>query len=318
MLKDLITTLVPRIMGTYGKQRLSTLIYHRVLPAKDSMRPYEVTADQFEWQMRLISKYFSPVSIDEGLTCLEDGTLPERAVCVTFDDGYADNLTVAQPILEKYNIPATVFISTGYLNKGRMWNDSVLEVFRRLKGERVDLTSFGLNNYALKTDDECYQAALHVITNIKHRDFSERQYIVDHMTSLVESLPEDLMLTDQKVVELLGRGVGIGAHTVNHPILENLDEEVSYKEIADSRDYLNKLLGVDISYFAYPNGQPDTDFSRYHADVVKELGFKAAFTTQWGVATKNTNLWYLPRFTPWDNKPYMFLIRLLLNCRVKR
>ena len=115
---------------TLGENRLSILIFHRVLESFDFMRSGEITAREFDAKMQLIARYFAPISLSDAVEHLKQGTLPKRAICVTFDDGYRDNAEVAYPILKKWNIPATFFVATGFLNGGRMWNDSVIETCR--------------------------------------------------------------------------------------------------------------------------------------------------------------------------------------------
>ena len=77
-----------------------------------------------------LKRRFSVLPLADGVERLYDGTLPASALAVTFDDGYADNLAVAAPLLRKHGVPATLFIATGYVDGGAMWNDIVIEAFR--------------------------------------------------------------------------------------------------------------------------------------------------------------------------------------------
>ena len=89
--------------------------------------------------MAALRRYCHPVPLIEGVRGLATGSLPDRAVTVTFDDGYADNAEVALPILQRHGVPATFFVATGYLNGGRMWNDSIIEAIRRAPATELDL-----------------------------------------------------------------------------------------------------------------------------------------------------------------------------------
>ncbi len=111
-----------------SRGKLSILIYHQVVAEFDPMRPNEPTPEIFDWQMALLARYFTPLSLDEAVERLALGTLPANAVCVTFDDGYLNNLTVAQPILAKYAIPATVYVATAFRNQANMWNDRIQDL----------------------------------------------------------------------------------------------------------------------------------------------------------------------------------------------
>lgn len=303
------------VVGTGRYQRLTTLIYHRVLPEPDFMRPSEPDIAQFDWQMALLSRYFQPISLQEGRERLKDGTLPERAVCVTFDDGYADNAELALPILKKYRVPATVFIATGFLNGGRMWNDSVVESIRHMPGDLLDLKGIGLGVYNLGTRVERRLSANRLLLEIKHMELNRRQEITDYVAEQSENLPVSLMMSDAQVVELHKGGIEIGGHTHSHPILSSLNETDALSEIEVGKKYLEKLLGETVSSFAYPNGRPSQDFLPTHRNMVTELGFSMAVTTEPGVASNKTDVFMIPRFTPWDKTPTKFMARLLLNTR---
>ncbi len=279
------------------------------------MRPDEPTVEEFDWQMRLLCNNFTPVSLPDALEGLRTGTLPSRAVCVTFDDGYADNEQFAVPILQKYGIPATIFISTGFLNGGRMWNDSIIETLRNFEGKRLDLTELDLGYYSMDSIAERLVTVDSIVRRIKHLDPQVRTALVREIEKRVTFLPNDLMLTDGQIQSLARNGISIGAHTVNHPILCSVSGEIARREIKDSKLYLEELLQTPIDFFAYPNGKPDLDYREEHRDIVKELGFKAAVSTHWGVSTNQSDRFQLPRFTPWDRGELKFAIRLLTGYR---
>jgi len=297
--------------------RLSILIYHRVLSKPDPMRPGEVDAATFSWHMQLLARYFRVLPLTLALRLLREGSLPARVVCVTFDDGYADNLEVALPILQAWGVPATFFIATGYLRGGRMWNDTVIEALRHLPAGSLDLSGQGLGMYRLGDWRDRVDVALRLIQALKYLSFQAREEHVDYLASLVATpLPDKLMLTVQQVCELQAAGMEIGAHTVNHPILARLDHATARWEIATSKQYLEELLGQEVNLFAYPNGKSGQDYLPEHREMVRNLGFIAAVSTNWGGITMQTDSWQLPRFTPWDAQPARFMARLLWNCRL--
>ncbi|WP_279247670.1 polysaccharide deacetylase family protein [Candidatus Marimicrobium litorale] len=314
---SLLARMLPLALGTRGKQRLSILIYHRVVTEFDPMRPAEPTREIFDWQMRLVRQHFHPLSLLEALDKLESGQLPERAICVTFDDGYADNELHAMPILKKYAVPATVFVSPGFLNGGRMWNDSLIEFFRCFRGDSLDLNELGLGRHDTANMDARLASAERVIGEIKYRDPAERVQLVEQIQDWFEGegRPDDLMMTDAQVRSLASNGISIGAHTVNHPILASVTDEVAHREIQDSKARLEDMLQQSVDVFAYPNGQPGQDYRKEHVAMVKSLGFRAAVSTHWGVSDRENDCYQLPRFTPWDKQPSRFAGRLLLNYR---
>jgi peptidoglycan/xylan/chitin deacetylase (PgdA/CDA1 family) len=123
------------------------------------------------------------------------------------------------------------------------------------------------------------------------------------------------MLTDEQLRRLADRGVAIGAHTVNHPILAAVDENDARQEISSSRAELQDLLQKDVNAFAYPNGKPGRDYLPEHRDMVEEAGFELAVATHPGVACPESDLFQLPRFTPWDPGPLRFTLRLFAAFR---
>ena len=305
-----------------GRARLSILIYHRVLPQADPMLPDVPDARRFEQLMRALRASFNVLPLGEAATRLHNGTLPARSACITFDDGYADNATVALPILKKLGLPATFFVSPGFLNGGRMWNDTVMETARRLPAGPIDLTTIDsatLDLPTLTVDDASSRRHLAetVIRATKHLPPHQRQHKVDAFATRVTALPDDLMMTDAQVIELHRAGMEIGAHTMTHPILAKIDNATAEHEIRDSKLYLEDLLQTNIDLFAYPNGKPVQDYLPQHVRMVRDLGFRAAVSTAWGVSTSGSDLYQLPRFTPWEHDRLRFLTRLTLN-QIKR
>ena len=312
---NLVTRMLPLVFSACRAQRLSILIYHRVLPERDPMRPGEPTIDEFDVQMKIVREYFHALPLVEAVERLQAGTLPDSAVCVTFDDGYADNETHAMPVLKKYGIPATVFVSTGFLNGGRMWNDSVIEVVRNYQGEVLDLRELDLDCYTVRSDEQRRAAVDSILRQIKHLDPQIRIELVNDIQTRGAALPDDLMLTDAQLRSLVHNGVAIGAHTVNHPILSSISTDAARSEIENSKRYLETLLQQPVDAFAYPNGRPQLDYGVEHRDMVRELGFKVAVSTHWGVGTVLSDRYQLPRFTPWDRHPLKFAGRMLANYR---
>ncbi|WP_206064503.1 polysaccharide deacetylase family protein [Neptunomonas sp. XY-337] len=294
--------------------KLSILIYHRVLERPDFLRASEPTVASFDWQMGLLKRYFEPLSLSDALAKLKAGVLPKNAVCVTFDDGYADNATLALPILKKHGIPATIFVSTGFLDGGRMWNDTVIEAVR--VSDQLDLTAVDLGVFELSSEDQKLQALGELLKSIKYQPLEKRVDILACIESQVsDRLPTDLMMTSDQVRWVESEGIEIGAHTINHPILTELDSGQARYEILEGKQQLEGILGKPVQWFAYPNGKRGVDYDLTHRSLIEELGFDGAVSTDWGVTTASSDQYQLRRFTPWDNKPFKFFVRLLLNTR---
>jgi peptidoglycan/xylan/chitin deacetylase (PgdA/CDA1 family) len=300
--------------------RLSILIFHRVLPSPDPLFPGEPDAAWFDQMLGWLKEWFNVLPLDDALMRLTECRLPARAAAITFDDGYADNYHVALPLLQKHGLSATFFISTGYTDGGTMWNDVVIESVRNSKAQSLDLShlqSFGNSQsslFPLGTILEKSTTISAILPKIKHLPIAERKAAVKAISDQIStSLPSDMMMSSQQIIQMRKSGMLIGAHTVTHPILAKLDASEVHKEISDSKKYLEALLQEKINLFAYPNGKPNSDYRASDAAIIKELGFNAALSTAWGVVDDESDMMQLPRFTPWDRTKLRFGARLLKN-----
>jgi peptidoglycan/xylan/chitin deacetylase (PgdA/CDA1 family) len=302
-----------------ARARLSILIYHRVLADEDPLNNWDPTDLEFEDQIRTLSACFTMLPLGEALERLASESLPPSAACVTFDDGYADNVAVALPILKKHGVPAIFFVATGYLDGGRMWNDTVVEAIRACSLAEIDLHRWGMGTLALGDVQARRRAIRTILDRLKQVSAAEREARAAELGSIANArLPQDLMMRTDQVSALRAAGMEIGAHSVTHPILTQVSYAAARKEIAEGRECLSAILREPVSFFAYPNGKPGRDYTGEHVAMVRELGFRAAVSTAWGVATKRCDWFQLPRFTPWDRNPTKFALRLLLNRRNAR
>lgn len=296
--------------------RLLVLIYHRVHSQVDPMFPGEVDAERFSWQMDLLKRFCHPISLADGVTRLIRGQLPARAVAITFDDGYADNAEIALSILRHHGLTATFFVATGYLDGGRMWNDSIIEAVRRARSDAIDLRDYGLGVVPLGCEKTRGPLAGSIIKSVKHLTPIERQRRVDRLCEIVGvDLPRGLMMTSSEVRQLAEAGMEIGAHTVTHPILRTLSEQAALHEMQESRRVLEAIIGGPVRAFAYPNGRLGEDYTIRDRNLVASAGFEYALSTTWGAATQGSDVFQLPRFTPWDQSPGPWLARLLMAFR---
>jgi peptidoglycan/xylan/chitin deacetylase (PgdA/CDA1 family) len=297
-----------------ARARLSVLIYHRVRREPDPLFPGEMDATRFDAQLRLLSRLFNVIPLRDAVPMLQAGTLPARAACITFDDGYADNCEVALAILARHGIKAAFFVSTGYLDGGLMWNDGIIESIRRARGRRLDLTPIGLRAFPIETFEEKRAAIAELIAHTKYLDPSEREKRCAAIRDVANvDVPRDLMMRSDQVRALHDAGMDIGGHTVSHPILVRIDKEEARREIAEGKCALETIIGAPVRHFAYPNGMPGVDYGRAHVDIVREVGFDAAFSTAWGAASRRSDMFQLPRFTPWDRTPLRIGARFVRN-----
>lgn len=315
MLSNLFSLLSPAGEGA----RLSVLIFHRVLEQADPLFPDEVDAARFDALCGWLARWFHVLPLQSAVQCLEEGRLPSRALCITFDDGYADNATVALPILRRHGLHATFFVASGFLDGGRMWNDTVIEAIRHSPLPRLSLEgSVAATLGSLPLEDVSMRRAAidAVLRATKYLAPDERLRWVDSIAERSQAvLPKDLMMHSGQVRLLHQAGMTIGAHTVHHPILARLPSDQARAEIRDGRRALEDIIGAPVRLFAYPNGKPGSDYLPDNVAMVRELGFDAAVSTAWGAARRGADRFQLPRFTPWDRSKLRFAYRMAENLR---
>jgi peptidoglycan/xylan/chitin deacetylase (PgdA/CDA1 family) len=298
-----------------SRARLSVLIYHRVLADPDLLVPGTIDAPAFERQMRTLATHCHVLGLGGALRRLAEGTLPSRAVAVTFDDGYEDNVRIALPVLRRLGVPACFFVATGFLDGGMMWNDAVIESLRGAQGDTLDLDAVGLGCLRIGALAE-RRAALHTILSaLKYLSPAERSAGVETVRRAAGARPViQPMMCAEDVRHLHQEGMEIGGHTVTHPILTRVSADEARSEILEGKLRLEEILDAPVELFAYPNGKPGRDYTPVHVRMVRELGFRAAMSTQWGAASRADDRYQLPRFTPWDRSPGRFVLRLYRNC----
>lgn len=287
--------------GLRGR-RLSILVFHRVLPEADPLFPGAVDAERFDTLMRLLGRAFQVMPLGRAVAHLRADTLPARALAITFDDGYADNADVALPLLQRHGLPATFFIATGFLDGGRMWNDTIIETLRRCRHDSVDLGAFGLGRFPLGSAAQRRAAVDALVGVVKYQEPQVREESLQTLSGLAGHplLPDDLMMTSDQVRHMHRSGMEIGGHTMDHPILCTLTDAQARAQIDGGRQALQALIDAPVDVFAYPNGGPDRDYDQRHVDIVRDLGFRGAVTTAVGSAGPGDDLFQLPRYTPWE------------------
>lgn len=308
------------------------LMYHRVAEVNTDPWSLCVTPQHFAEHLEIVKKHFCPTSLQHLMKALRKGKVPRRSVVVTFDDGYADNLHNAKPLLERCNVPATVFLSTGYIGQGReFWWDEldrlllqpgILPGILRLTINR-NTHVWELPEMAYYNENTGWQyrnwKAWDDAPNSRHFLYlslwkllqplpeSEQREVLDELLVWANSGPNGRLthriLSQQEVVTLAqGRLVEVGAHTVTHPLLSALPAALQRDEIQLSKASLEKILGHPVTSFAYPYG----DYSAETVPIVRDAGFTCSCSTLVGTVGKDTNRFQLPRVTieDWDGEEF--------------
>jgi peptidoglycan/xylan/chitin deacetylase (PgdA/CDA1 family) len=302
---------VLRLLSPAGRRaRLLIFTYHRVLADADPLLADDPDAGEFAAQMDWVREFCRVLPLSDAARALARGSLPDRAACITFDDGYANNLDVAAPILAERGLPATIFIAVDAVQTGAMWNDLVIEAIRTAPSE-IDLRAVGGEHLQLSDAASRSRAVPVALETLKYRPLAERWHLASELYQHTTGLPPPrVMLTEEGVRKIAAAGFDVGAHTVNHPILKTLPDEDAAREIAGSRDWVSQVTGRTAVSFAYPNGRPGRDYDERHVAMVRDAGFEVAVSTQWGCSKCGDDVYQLSRFAPWERTREEFWKRL--------
>lgn len=287
-------------------RRAAILGYHRV--AEPTWDPFRIAIrpSNFAAHLRLIRERFVPMRLADVVTGLRDGSLPEGAVAVTFDDGYLDTLTEARPLLERYEIPATVFVISGPLGR-EVWWDALARMLDPSRDLPPTLRlAVGQRESTVAVDQSHSiparrQLAIAISEMIMRRSPAE---IEEALRSLAVALGESSsvaapsLVDDEKLLELAASElIEIGCHTVNHPFLAGLSLAEQRFEVFSSKADLEAKLGRPVRTFSYPNGSRDERTMR----LVREAGFDCACGSRADIVWRGTNRFDLSRLWAQDS-----------------
>jgi len=295
------------------------LNYHRVNDLNDPFTIDSVSPTDFENQMRYIARHYQIMPLSEIHDCItRRQALPGQCLAITFDDGYADNYTFAYPILQKYKLTATIFLTAGCVeSRMPLWFDQVLSALKTTSRKKFacPLTEkvFDIQTSALKL-----HAAHFMLHELKKADNDQRKKSVsDVLSELGVSPPQMLhnsarLLTWPQIMEMGNNSITFGSHTMTHPILSGLPAADLDWELTASRRIIEEKLGREVYFFAYPNGKK-IDFDEQVAKAVKKAGYKAAVTTEPDINTPATEHYTWGRYRPWQNQVEHFSLALFMH-----
>jgi peptidoglycan/xylan/chitin deacetylase (PgdA/CDA1 family) len=280
------------------------LTYHSAVnsPASFSVWQHN-SATQLEEHFAWISRNCNCISLQELIGALARGRLEPDTVAITFDDGYANNLHVALPLLERYKLPATFFVVAGCIGSGRLiWTESLASLL-----DAVPTGDFVFRGMNLRLSDPVQKNQTYrmLVRHMRTITSSLRDAELEALAEAIGTPMKDaaggafgrqleMMSWDELRQLAASEYAAIGAHTMSHPWLIDLPDDDARKEIADSRQLLEKHVGV-VDYFAYPFGGPN-DFGSQHRQMAVEAGFKAVFTAISDCVTVQSDPLAVPRW----------------------
>lgn len=331
---------IMRRLSRWSQPRALVLIYHRVAELPLNPQSLAVSPEHFAEHLAVLRDRSRPMRLLELVQYLREGCVPHRAVVVTFDDGYADNLATAEPLLRRYDVPATVFVTAGCLGQEQeFWWDEldrlllrpgtlppVLEVTLGGRTHRWDLGD------AARYDEDASHRhrgwSVHA-----GRDPTSRHRLYRWLLAALRPLPE----VDRQQVRaalrawagdpggsrathrvlsaaelpLLEEGglIDIGAHAYTHQVLATLPVAEQRREIAGSRERLEEIVAHPVRSFAYPFGAP-VDYGIDAVALVRDAYFDCACTVVASPVWNDTDAYQLPRLHAGDWPAHVFARRL--------
>lgn len=268
------------------------LLYHRVADLPLDPLLLSVTPAHFEEHLQVLSRITKPLSLRALVRSLHSNEVTPHGAVITFDDGAADNLHNAKPLLERYNIPATVFVATEYS-----------------KGER-EFWWDELERLLLVPQEPRKQLYEQLGDSLRLLPSAQRFEILNELqrSSGLGSTPRQShrALTYEEIRQLADGGlVEIGAHTVTHPVLSAIPVAQQQQEISESKSQLEQILNQPVESFAYPYGTRD-DYTRDSVEIVRQTNFSCACSNFTGVVQPRTSLYELPRLVvrDWDGDEF--------------
>ncbi len=300
------------------------LVYHRIDNIDTNPWGVCVSPKYFEEQINFLKNNFNVISSRALIHQLKTGNIQQNTICITFDDGYADNYLYAKPILEKYNCPATFFIPTAFINQTKLfWWDS-LEIIllhaKKLPGYlllQIDKNFFEywfdeskLTNkqwlqhinwkwYEEPPTNRC-AAFLDIwkkLRSLLHEEINKQINSISEWADIKDNINEDRLIMNEHQLQLLSEDnlFTIGLHTHTHPDMEGKEKHFQMEEILSCKKNISKY-NAESNCLAYPYGKYDGTT----IEIIKELEITACFTTDANIVDAKTDMSKLGRYQVFD------------------
>ena len=313
-------------LNKHFNREVVVLLYHRVVKLAVDSQSLAVEPKVFESQLEHLVKNYNVLSHEELLDSLVKKNLPRKSICITFDDGYLDNLKIAKPILESYDFPGIFFISTANIAKEReFWWDELEQyflcsnklpdkIFIKTRNKKFEFPLFSWANLDEPKRNVLYQwnaiqgfvdnprieAYLSCQKLFKTMDIVEREECFDQLWKQCSNTPVCRdgyrVMTKEELVEFnTSPLITLGAHTANHCALSCLTPQRINEEIHESKHTLARILNETPVTFSYPFGY-SSDYGQTAVKVVGKAGFQSAFSVNSCRVDRNSDIFEIPRF----------------------
>ena len=318
------------VLSRYSRCKLKNkafiLMYHRIIDKnQQSSFPVQpgmyVTPDNFRKQVKFLKDKFKIISLEVLIERLKNGENISRCCVLTFDDGWRDNYTNAFPILKKYQVPATIFLPTGFIGSQKwFWPEEVYLSLIWIYQNKMDSSKIPgilqklFNKSQFYSSGQPCDAIDSVIDKLKHYELQQREQVVAALKDVCPATKhERIVMNWYEVQEMANSGlISFGAHTVSHTLLDQLTVENVRSEIEKSKEDIEKRVRNQINFFAFPNG----NYNKKTLAILRDTEFAAAVTTRRGYIDKSSRLLELPRIAMHNDISCtlpLFLWRLLVR-----
>lgn len=277
-------------------------MYHGIVAEPPQIPCWHVTdRAEFARQMVYLQANCSVLPLQEALERMEAGTLPDRAVTLTFDDGTRNLSECAVPVLRELGMPAAVFLTTGPMDTGDvLWPDRLWQAFAGTDAMVVDLRALGMGPAVLGTADSRAATYQCVVTRCKELPDGDRIRMVDGLITALGGSgnpaegPFAMLSWAEAHAMTRAADVTLHPHSVTHPILSRCADAKVLQEIVQSCAAVGRQTGSAPEIFAYPNGRFH-DFDGRAKEVLRDCGIRWALASTHGFADRDCDPLALPR-----------------------
>jgi peptidoglycan/xylan/chitin deacetylase (PgdA/CDA1 family) len=283
------------------KRRTRILMYHRF--SDDEGDEEKTPRSVFEEEIGCAKKRFRFMDMEEYLERVRNGReVPHKTAIVTVDDGYRDFYEIAYPALRKHAVPATVFLTTDFIDgKGWLWTDIIRYALKQTTKDGLTLEIGGrVREMPIRNEQEKRRASHTLGEECKTLSLRDRTVTLEKLLEMLRvelpARPTDdfAPLTWAEVIEMHRDGISFGAHTCSHPILTRVTREQALYEIAESKRRIKEKLGRQVVSFCYPNGL-ESDYDAELKGIVETQGFWGATTAVYGMNGRGSDRYELRR-----------------------
>lgn len=284
------------------------IMYHRF---SKTFCPFRLSQPSFEQQIRLLVRRFKVVDLAEIVAWVKrSGVVPKNCVSITVDDGYKDFYLYAYPVLKKYNLPATVFLTTGFVDEKKwLWPDKIIYILENSEIKSFDFSlGDGVEGFDIRTPEKRHRSQLTIFQYCTTVTDEQKNRVIENLADRLEvKVPDEptqeyLGLEWSEIAEMRKNNIRFGSHTVLHPILSKVSLKRLHYEIVNSKEIIEKKLGEEVNLFCYPNG----NYSDLTIKVLKEANYLGAVTADPGFNREQIDLFKLKRIGGGELPIYYF------------